>query len=91
MNLTRELATQWGPTGVEVNAVAPGFFPTEMTGNLTDPDQRRQITERTLLRLPARVHELDGAEDFYAISNLYLETNSPSVSHGGGSLSSRST
>lgn len=29
--LTKDLAVKWGPYGVTVNAIAPGFFPTKMT------------------------------------------------------------
>lgn len=32
--LTRELATQWGPSGIRVNAIAPGFARSEMTDGL---------------------------------------------------------
>ncbi|SNQ49329.1 conserved hypothetical protein [Frankia canadensis] len=34
-HLTRELAQQWGRYNVRVNAFAPGFFATEMTGSMT--------------------------------------------------------
>src|SRR5215208_6203425 len=40
VGLTRELASQWGRYGIRVNAVAPGFFASEMTAELgDDPEQ----------------------------------------------------
>jgi NAD(P)-dependent dehydrogenase (short-subunit alcohol dehydrogenase family) len=36
IGLTRELASQWGRYGIRVNAVAPGFFASEMTAELGD-------------------------------------------------------
>jgi len=36
VGLTRELASQWGRHGVRVNALAPGFFASEMTDNYAE-------------------------------------------------------
>jgi NAD(P)-dependent dehydrogenase (short-subunit alcohol dehydrogenase family) len=66
VNFTRHLAAQWGDRGVRVNALAPGFFPTDLTGDLADPAQRTRIEQRTLLgRVPA-LAELDGPLLFLA-------------------------
>ncbi len=66
VNLTRHLAAQWGERGVRVNALAPGFFPTPLTGGLTDPEHRARIVERTLLGRIPELAELDGPLLFLA-------------------------
>jgi NAD(P)-dependent dehydrogenase (short-subunit alcohol dehydrogenase family) len=66
ITFTRHLAEQWGERGVRVNAIAPGFFPTPLTGELADPDQRRRIVARTLLRRTPDLDELDGPVLFLA-------------------------
>ncbi len=49
IGLTRDLAQQWGPRkGIRVNAIAPGFFATEMTDEYDDA-YVKQIEARMLL------------------------------------------
>jgi gluconate 5-dehydrogenase len=69
-NLTRQLAIEWAQYGITVNAIAPGYFPTEMT---VDPelgevraDQRQRIEQRTPLGRLGRPEEIESAVLFLA-------------------------
>ncbi|MER5748343.1 SDR family oxidoreductase [Streptomyces sp. NPDC002088] len=67
IGLTRELAGQWGRGGTRVNALAPGWFRTEMTADLFGDERSSRWVERnTLLRRGGDGHELDGALLFLA-------------------------
>ncbi|RZB14430.1 SDR family oxidoreductase [Streptomyces sp. F001] len=67
IGLTRELAGQWGSDDVRVNALAPGWFRTEMTADLFGDERSSRWVERnTLLRRGGHGHELDGALLFLA-------------------------
>jgi NAD(P)-dependent dehydrogenase (short-subunit alcohol dehydrogenase family) len=62
LSLTRELASQWSRKDIRVNALAPGWFPSEMTQDLfADERLAGWVRDRTPLRRAGDPHELDGA------------------------------
>lgn len=62
VNLTRELGAQWARRGIRVNAIAPGWFRTEMTDVMWGDDASERYVERgTSLGREGRDDELDGA------------------------------
>jgi NAD(P)-dependent dehydrogenase (short-subunit alcohol dehydrogenase family) len=61
VNLTRELAVQWARKGVRVNALAPGWFPSEMTELMFTDDGANQYMQRNCpMARAGDAHELDG-------------------------------
>ena len=80
---TRDLAAEWGRRGVRVNALCPGYFPTDMTGGLTHPGAVKRIERRTLLGRVPRREELDGALLFLASDASSYMTGQTLVVDGG--------
>jgi gluconate 5-dehydrogenase len=51
LHLTRALAAEWGPYGIRVNAICPGFFPSKMSGALLESIEASVIERTPLGRL----------------------------------------
>ncbi len=61
-NLTQNLGREWGTRGVRVNAVRPGFFPTEWNlKNFIDEDRKKAILGHTAMQRFGTPDELTGA------------------------------
>ncbi len=67
IQLTRELAAQWARKGVRVNAIAPGWFASEMTAEMfADEKAMNWVKRKTPMGRPGNERELDGAVLFLA-------------------------
>jgi 3-oxoacyl-[acyl-carrier protein] reductase len=62
IGFTRALASEVGPSGITVNAVAPGFLETEMTQDFAE--LRAQVVRRAPLRRIAQIDDVAGAVEF---------------------------
>jgi 2-deoxy-D-gluconate 3-dehydrogenase len=63
--LTKALANEWAPKGIQVNAIAPGYFATSNTEALqADETRNRQILERIPAGRWGQPHDLAGAALF---------------------------
>jgi gluconate 5-dehydrogenase len=51
LQLTRALAAEWGPHGIRVNAICPGFFPSKMSSGLLETISAAVIEQTPLGRL----------------------------------------
>lgn len=66
-NLTKGMATDWGPKGLRVNAIAPGYFDTPLNAALVaDPEFTAWIARRTPVGRWGQLPELRGAAIFLA-------------------------
>jgi len=67
IGMTKTLAAELGPDGINVNAIAPGFFKTDMNAAVIDnPALEKYMAERTALKRWGEPEELAGTAVFLA-------------------------
>jgi gluconate 5-dehydrogenase len=92
INMTRVLACSWSNRGVRVNAIAPGYFPSEMTAPLLEaPLFRERVESQSAMARVGRPEELAGALLLLASEAGSFMTGHTLVVDGGFSASSGAT
>ena len=60
LHLTKTLAYEWAPLGIRVNAIAPGYFETDLTRDLLTTERGKELVARIPMQRLGRLVELDG-------------------------------
>lgn len=82
--LARNLAVEWGPSGIRVNAIAPGLIRTDFAKALTDdPVRVKRAEEKTPLRRIGEPVDIAGLAVFLATPASAYITGQVIVADGG--------
>ncbi|MGW2048860.1 SDR family NAD(P)-dependent oxidoreductase [Streptomyces sp. NPDC001858] len=81
--LTKALAVEWADRGVRVNALAPGYFRTDLSSGLLDSKWGARIVRGTPLGRVGNVEELGGAAVFLASDASRFVTGTTLTVDGG--------
>ncbi len=82
MQLTRAMAETWSCYGITCNAIAPGFFPTDLTAPVFDNEEvASKMANQTAIGRNGRMEDLDGpiifltssASDYVTGQTLYID------------------
>jgi NAD(P)-dependent dehydrogenase (short-subunit alcohol dehydrogenase family) len=80
--MTRDLATSWARYNITVNAIAPGWFPTHMSGALIEKFEQRMLKDIPLRRF-GNPEDLKGVVVFLASPAAAYVTGQTIVVDGG--------
>ncbi len=85
LHLVRALAAEWGPYGIRVNAICPGFFPSKMASGLLEKIGASVISKTPLGRL-GNDTDLQGAAVYLASDASRHVTGQYIAVDGGASI-----
>lgn len=85
--LTRSLAVEWSASGVTVNAIAPGVFPTALNRELLDSPRGQELILRSPMGRFGAPQELIGAAVYLASDQSSFTTGEILVVDGGQLIS----
>jgi NAD(P)-dependent dehydrogenase (short-subunit alcohol dehydrogenase family) len=85
LHLTRALAGEWGPYGIRVNAICPGFFPSKLSSGLLETLEK-SVIERTPLGRIGNDTDLMGAAVYLASAASRHVTGEFITVDGGASI-----
>lgn len=85
IGLTKSLARELGPKGITVNAIAPGYIPTELTASLA-PEWQARLLEMTPLGRLGTVDDVAHAVAFFASDDAAFITGAVLAVDGGLSM-----
>ena len=60
IHMTKNMAQEWARYGVRVNAIAPGYFPTEMTEPYLSSERGQEMLKAVPMRRAGKLEELEG-------------------------------
>jgi NAD(P)-dependent dehydrogenase (short-subunit alcohol dehydrogenase family) len=87
VSLTETMASEWGSRGVRVNAIAPGFFMTDLNRTKMAPERKANVLRRTPMDRFGELDELVGAA-IYLASPASGFVNGETIRVDGGYLAS---